>query len=72
MRLDTTERQALEFLTRGPDTPGEVNSTEVMCAHLLYLDLVARGLASKDLGDDGPIYSITEAGRAALAAPSVH
>jgi hypothetical protein len=72
MALTPVERQALEFLTHGPDAPGEIESEEVMCAHLLFLGLVKRGLVGKDLGDDGPIYSITDAGRAALAAPTAH
>ncbi len=66
------ERKALEFLTLGPDAPGVVDSEEVMAAHLVFLDLVKRGLVAKDIGDDGPIYSITDAGRAVLVAPTAH
>lgn len=40
-----------------------------MCAHLVYIGLVDRGLASKEIGEDGPVYSITDAGAAALATP---
>ncbi|MDE4914810.1 hypothetical protein ACLBYF_05810 [Methylobacterium brachiatum] len=67
--LSEVDRQALAFLTQGPDAPGEVVDEATMCAHLVYIDLVDRGLAAKEMGEDGPVYSITDAGAAALAAP---
>jgi hypothetical protein len=67
--LSDVDRQALTFLTQGPDTPGAVVDETVMAAHFVYLGLVDRGLASKQIGDDGPVYSINEAGIAALSAP---
>ena len=66
------ERKALEFLSLGPDAPGVVDSEEVMAAHIVFLDLVKRGLVAKDMGDEGPIYSLTPAGLAVLAAPTQH
>lgn len=72
MRLSDSDRAALEFLTQGPDEPGIVDSHEVLAAHLVFLGLVEQGLASKVQGDDGPIYSITAAGRAALVEPTRH
>ena len=70
--MTENDRQALEFLLDGPDVPGVVDSEEVMCAHLVYLYLVERGLVAKGMGSEGPIYSITAAGRAALSAPTHH
>lgn len=67
--LSEVDRQALTFLTQGPDAPGTVVDETIMAAHFVYLDLVERGLASKEIGDDGPVYSINEAGIAALSAP---
>ncbi|GJD65136.1 hypothetical protein [Methylobacterium frigidaeris] len=67
------EIMALDFLDRnGPDAPGEVNSEEVMAAHLLFLDLKDRGLVSTTPGDDGPVYAITAAGKQALAVARAH
>lgn len=71
MQLTRNERLALEFLANGPDTPGLVNSGEVAAAHLVFGDLVKRGLASKIIGEDSPTYSITGDGLAALAAPTI-
>lgn len=70
--MNPSDRRALEFLTHGPDEPGPVDSEEIMAAHLVFLNLVERGLAAKIQGDNGPIYSITLAGRAALAEPTRH
>ncbi len=48
------EIMALDFLDRnGPDAPGEVNSEEVMAAHLLFLDLKDRKLVSTTQGKTG-------------------
>ncbi|BAQ50376.1 hypothetical protein [Methylobacterium aquaticum] len=67
------EIMALDFLDRnGPDAPGEVNSEEVMAAHLLFLDLKDRRLVSTTQGEDGPVYAITEAGLEALARARAH
>lgn len=66
--LTENDRIALSHLLNGPDVPGPVVSEETMCAHLVYLYLVDRGLVAKGMGGDGPIYSITKAGRAALRA----
>ncbi|MGU3658444.1 hypothetical protein [Methylobacterium fujisawaense] len=67
--LSEVDRQALAYLTQEPDAPGVVVDEATMCAHLVYIALVDRGLATKEMGEDGPVYSITDAGAAALAAP---
>ncbi len=64
--LTDIDFKALNFLTLGPDTPGKVTNDEILAAHFVFLGLVQRGLVAKDIGEDGPTYSITFAGRAAL------
>lgn len=68
--LTENDRQALEFLTLGPDVPGPVTSEETLFAHVVFFGLVKRGLVTKGMGYEGPIYSISPAGRAALSQPT--
>jgi hypothetical protein len=60
------ERQALEFLSLGPDQIGLVDSDDKFAAAIVFLDLTKRGFATYDEDPDGPIFSITPAGKAAL------
>ena len=45
MKLDDIDRQALDFLSGGPDTPGVVDCDEILGAQFVFLALVKRGLA---------------------------
>lgn len=65
--LTESDRKALDFLALGPDVPGPVTNDEILAAHFVFLGLVERGLVTKGMGHEGPIYSISLAGRAALA-----
>lgn len=65
--LKPHERAALIFLSHGPDTPGEIDSDEKLCAVLVFADLKKRGLVISSIDGRGPTFHITPAGRAALA-----
>lgn len=67
MTLKKHERQALEFLSKGPDTIGVIDSDEKAAAGCVFLDLKNKGWATAVIGDNGPTYSITKAGLRALA-----
>ena len=66
--LKRVERMALQFIEhRGEDCTGVIDDENTLCAAVLYEILKDKGLLSSRLGDDGPVYTITDAGRHALA-----
>lgn len=68
---DTARQQvdmmALRFLERGgPHCVGILDDENKMAAALLFIGLQQRGLAIAEIGENGPIYRITPAGRSTL------
>jgi hypothetical protein len=70
--LKPHEIMALEFLSRGPDCVGIIDSEEKMAAALIFIDLEKRGLVSNDRIDGERWTSITPTGRAALKRSEEH
>jgi hypothetical protein len=70
MREALTEHDimALEFLMLGPDQPGVIDCEEKLCATLFFIELEKRGLVHMDRDEGGPVFTISTAGRSALAA----
>lgn len=67
MSYETVRHDALSFIhQRGSDCVGEIDSEEKLAAAMLYAMLCNEGLLARAATDDGPEYSLTEAGRAAL------
>lgn len=65
-RVAPHEVMALQFLSRGPDCIGVVDTEEKLAAAMVFIELQKRGLVIGDPSDDGPVWSILSAGRAAL------
>lgn len=65
--MQNHDRMALEFLQRvGSDTIGVIDNEEKMAAALIFVDLRKRGLVVASIGENGPTYRLSNAGRAAL------
>jgi hypothetical protein len=64
--MTKSERQALEFLSLGPDCVGLIDTEEKLAAAILFCNLQQMGYAISEVGPDGPIHRITPKGRAAL------
>ena len=60
------EIQALRFLEKGPDCIGLIDDESKLAAALMFVDLKRRGLVTSVVSDDGPIWSLSDAGIAAL------
>lgn len=68
MTVETeNDRLALEFISsRGTDCVGKIDNEDKLAAAMIYLDLKKRGLLSSVPSDDGPVFSITQAGKEEL------
>lgn len=67
MTYEEVRRDALNFIAnRGSDCVGVIDSEPKLAAALLYARLREEGLLASTITDDGPEYSLTDAGRAAL------
>ena len=61
------EIMALGYLRHnGPHTIGVIDSEYKMAAAMVFIDLKSKGLVLSGLGENGPTYHLTDAGRAAL------
>lgn len=67
MTYEEVRREALSFIaSRGSDCVGVIDSEPKLAAALLYALLREEGLLASTITDEGPEYSLTDAGRAAL------
>jgi hypothetical protein len=73
MNLKPHEVQALEFMELvGSDCIGVIDSEEKLAAAFVFATLANRNLMSVVMTNDGPLYSMTNAGMRALAKSRMH
>ena len=61
------ELMALDFLARhGSDCVGVIDTEEKFAAAIVYNTMRAKGLVLASTSDDGPVYSLSNKGRALL------
>lgn len=63
---EETEKLALNFLAKGPDTMGPVSSDEELAAALVFIELERRGLVNGNRSGDSVTWQLTDIGIEAL------